>query len=454
MIDNDDSRDPPPPAVAFARPDDMSIEDLARLFDRGAGDRAAKIAEVIDELPLGLRASLDGFGRERVAAVLNALGKWLRDAEDASLLSVYGGVFTRRLLHETFGANLESARLGLARRRRVLVVGETGVGKEQIAQMTARAVVALGPVPEPSKVLSFNVAAVPENLVAATLFGHTKGAFTDARGERKGHIRAAGPFGCLLLDEVGEMAAPMQAQLLRFLQDDEFLPVGSDLPVRVPLHVVAATCQPLAELQAGKVLRPDLYQRLKVTEIAVPSLRETLATPGQTKRVAQALLARAFKEYLPELPAGALADPAKLAAVNKRIRDRRVAIEGQASAVRAVVRELLPTFAWPGNLRECVGWIVQLLGRWHGDALAADLPKLRAVAADLLPREGRVVASGAGDLPEVPWPLHVDEGLLRLEHWYYKRAWAQAGGSVRAVAEQVGVDYQVALRRTRVLGLR
>jgi DNA-binding NtrC family response regulator len=149
----------------------------------------------------------------------------------------------------------------------VLIEGETGTGKE----LVARAVHRLSPrANKPLVVL--NCAAIPETLLEAELFGHTRGSFTGAVQARTGRIEAANG-GTLFLDEIGEMAAPLQAKMLRFLASGELQRVGDNEPIRVDVRVIAATHQHLERMTKEGTFRLDLYHRLAVFPIEVPPLR-------------------------------------------------------------------------------------------------------------------------------------------------------------------------------------
>jgi DNA-binding NtrC family response regulator len=161
-------------------------------------------------------------------------------------------------------------RLVAPRSTTVLIEGETGTGKE----LVARAVHQLSPrAGKPFAVL--NCAAIPESLLEAELFGHTRGAFTGAVQSRTGRIEAA-HGGTLFLDEIGEMPLALQAKMLRFLESGELQRVGDNELIHVEVRVVAATHEPLQQRADEHRFRLDLYHRLAVFPVALPALRERM----------------------------------------------------------------------------------------------------------------------------------------------------------------------------------
>lgn len=165
----------------------------------------------------------------------------------------------------------------------VLITGETGTGKELIARAVHRA----SPRAQ-NAFVALNCAAIPEQLLEDELFGHTKGAFTGAQTDRKGRFEQA-DGGTLFLDEVGDMNLSLQAKLLRVLQESEFEKLGSSKTLKVDVRVVAATSANLEQKIADGSFRSDLYHRLNVVHLRLPSLRER---PDDVVPLAEGLLER------------------------------------------------------------------------------------------------------------------------------------------------------------------
>jgi DNA-binding NtrC family response regulator len=153
-------------------------------------------------------------------------------------------------------------------RATVLIRGESGTGKE----LVARAIHANSP-NAADPFVPVNCAALPATLLESELFGHVRGAFTGAVGNRRGRFAIAGK-GSIFLDEIGDTSLDFQTRLLRVLQDREFQPVGSDETEHTEARVIAATHRPLEALIAQRLFREDLYYRLRVVEIVIPALRD------------------------------------------------------------------------------------------------------------------------------------------------------------------------------------
>jgi Nif-specific regulatory protein len=153
-------------------------------------------------------------------------------------------------------------------RATVLILGESGVGKEVVASaIHEHCDSAAGPF------IKFNCAALPESVIESELFGHERGSFTGAVGQRKGRFEEANG-GTIFLDEVGELSMAMQAKLLRVLQEKTFERLGSSTPIKVDIRILAATNRDLPSMVANGTFREDLYYRLNVFPITIPPLRE------------------------------------------------------------------------------------------------------------------------------------------------------------------------------------
>jgi two-component system response regulator AtoC len=216
----------------------------------------------------------------------------------------------------------------------VLIQGETGTGKELVAHaLHAESNRADQPF------LAENCAAVPAELLESELFGHKKGSFTGAIADRPGHFVAA-DGGTVFLDEIGDMPLPMQAKLLRVLQDGEVRPVGANTTKRVDVRVVAATNKDLPSACRAGEFREDLYYRLNVVTIHLPPLRERA---GDVAHLARLFLGRA----------------------NERM-SRDVALSDAALA-------RLEAHSWPGNVRELENEIERAVALSSGTIEPEDL---------------------------------------------------------------------------------
>jgi len=162
-------------------------------------------------------------------------------------------------------------RFGRAGRAPILIEGESGTGKTQLARLLHRAS------PRASRPFEYVIlSAVDDNLAGSELFGHVTGAFTDARINRAGHFATAAG-GTLFLDEIGKASRPVQQRLLHAVEYGEIRPIGSDRDVRVDVRIIAASNIPLAQLASEERFLPDLYARLSAFRIRLPSLRERRA---------------------------------------------------------------------------------------------------------------------------------------------------------------------------------
>ena len=279
----------------------------------------------------------------------------------------------------------------------ILIEGESGSGKE----LVARGIHRLG-ARRDRRLCTINCAALTDDLLEAELFGHSRGAFTGAIGERAGLFEES-DGGTLFLDEVGELSPRAQAKLLRVLQDGEVRRVGENLPRRVDTRVIAATNRRLDEEVAVQRFRADLRFRLDVVRIVVPPLRERAT----------------------DVPALALHFWSEAAA--------RV---GSSASLAAETLAALSRYDWPGNVRELQNAIA---------ALAVHAPRRGRVAPVLLP------AHIAGGIK--PGATSFEAARQEFERRYVRAALAQAAGHRSRAARTLGVSRQGLAKMLRRLGI-
>ncbi|MGN6279222.1 MAG: nitrogen regulation protein NR(I) [Sphingomonas sp.] len=307
----------------------------------------------------------------------------------------------------------------------VLISGESGTGKE----LVARAIHDLGP-RRRAPFVAINMAAIPRELIEAELFGHERGAFTGAQARTAGRFeQAAG--GTLFLDEIGDMPIEAQTRLLRVLQSGEFTTVGGARPIRADVRIVAATNRDLARLVADGQFREDLFYRLNVVPIALPSLRE--------RRQDVALLARHFLDRAAE---GGL--------------PRKQLSEG---AVAALTRH-----DWPGNVRELEN-LMRRLAVLSRDAVisAADVSAMIGTVTVELPAtsDPAIEQSVRARLARIEReePHRLDDGTLydrliaEVERPLIEAMLARHGGNQLRAARALGINRNTLRKRLDTLGL-
>ncbi len=270
----------------------------------------------------------------------------------------------------------------------VLILGETGTGKELIARA----------IHDRSRrkdrpLVKVNCSAISAGLVESELFGHVKGAFTGALDRRVGRFELA-DGGTIFLDEVGDLPLETQVKLLRVLQEREFEPVGSNRTLRVDVRVIAATNRDLEEAIRGGHFRADLFYRLNVFPLEVPPLRERASDVPQ---LAMFFLARLGARF------------------GKRV-----------DAISRETIERLIAYPWPGNVRELQNVIERAVVLAQGPVLELD-QDLRPVS----PGGGRAVGAPAAVPPvTVPGPEGLTGTLEEAERGYILSALAQSGGVI------------------------
>jgi two-component system nitrogen regulation response regulator GlnG len=259
----------------------------------------------------------------------------------------------------------------------VLILGESGAGKE----LVARALYQHSPRAD-KPFLAINCAALPEALLESELFGHEQGAFTGAHRRRIGKFEQC-DGGTLFLDEIGDMSAPLQAKMLRVLQDQRFERLGSNETLRTQVRVLAATNKGLEEEVAAGRFRKDLYYRLKVVTLAVPPLR---ARPEDVAELAHYFLFRFNRE------------------LNLDLR-----------GISPEALELLQAYPWPGNVRELQSVLKQAMLHATGRLLLPEFlpPELR--------QAGRPPAPAAAPGPDSDLGALIESALREPEGKVYER---------------------------------
>ena len=287
----------------------------------------------------------------------------------------------------------------------VLIRGASGTGKE----LVARAIQSLSERKDKPFVI-LNCAALPEALVESELFGHEKGAFTDARERRIGRAEAANG-GTLFLDEIGDLSIPVQVKLLRFLQERTFSRVGSNEEIRSDVRFIAATSRNLEELMEKKLFREDLYYRLSVFPIALPDLAHR---PGDVILLAQHFLSRLSVKY-----------------AKKVVRISPPAVN------------MLQAYSWPGNVRELENCIERAVLTAKDDCIHSyNLPP----------------ALQSPEFAEDPFgcdsSMTLEQQLAAFERRILEEALARHGGNSSAAGRELGVSPRMMSYRLSKVGLR
>ncbi len=287
----------------------------------------------------------------------------------------------------------------------VLITGETGTGKEVLANAIHEWSARSG-----RPMISINCAALPPNLIESELFGHVKGAFSGATRSRMGRFQAANG-GTLLLDEIGELPLDLQAKLLRALQDGCFEPVGSDRTIRVDVRVIAATNADLLAAVAGRKFREDLYYRLAVFPVHLPPLRAR-----------QEDIVPIAENYLLSLSRRSGRGPWSLAESSKRwLREQE----------------------WRGNVRELINGLERatILSRGQELTLGRDIPTTRSSSGE--PNDSRSSIPAIPTLEEME-RRHIERALTLTNGKLYGK-----GGS----ADILGINPNTLRSRMKKLGL-
>lgn len=282
----------------------------------------------------------------------------------------------------------------------VLVLGETGTGKELVARAlhdnSARS---------PQPFVAVNCAAIPAELMESELFGHVKGAFSGATSDRIGRFREADQ-GTLFLDEIGDMALPTQAKMLRALQEREITPVGGSRAVAVDVRIIAATHRDLPAAVRDGAFREDLWYRLQVIPITLPPLRER---PADVLLLAEHFL-------------------------------RQLGGSEAKSLTTAAARRLLE-HPWPGNVRELRNTLERAVVLCGGPVIDSD-------QLDLAP-----ASASSGEL-EINWSGPLDQAVSAVERAMLVRALAAASGNRADAARRLGLSRQQLYRKLDQFGMK
>ncbi len=282
----------------------------------------------------------------------------------------------------------------------VLITGESGSGKELVARAIHRRSSRRG-----GPFVPVNCGAIPENLLESELFGHKKGAFTDAIADRRGLFEEA-DGGTLFLDEIGELPLGLQVKLLRVLEDEKIRRLGEARDIKVNVRIITATHRDLnAETKAGR-FREDLYYRLNVLPIHVPPLRER-------------------REDIPLL-------------IEHFITRNNARLGTNIRGMDSEARRLLYEYAWPGNVRELENTIERAMVLAEGDQLvAADLPERVREARDPVQMQ---LASGE---------LSVKKTMRVIEELLIRRALQKTKGNRTRAAEVLEISHRALLYKIK-----
>jgi len=287
----------------------------------------------------------------------------------------------------------------------VLITGETGTGKELVADAIHHSSIRKN-----SPLLKINCSAIPENLLESELFGFEKNAFTGASAQKKGLFELANG-GTVFLDELGELPMEMQAKLLRFLEERKFRRIGGLEDIEVDIRLIAATNQNLEQSVKEKRFREDLYYRINVVPIELPPLRQ---------RGDDILL---LADYF--------------------LKIYRTKFNKSVNGFTDKAKELLLSYSWPGNIRELKNIIERSVILTDNDWITeenvpAELQKISGKNEDLLPGEQDSVDHGS--------PLSLDRKLEEIEKNCISIALEKAGGNQTRAAAMLGIS-RFALKR-------
>jgi len=295
----------------------------------------------------------------------------------------------------------------------VLITGESGTGKELVAQaiheLSPRAAMPF---------VTVNCGAIPAGLIESELFGHARGAFTDARTAKRG-LFAEADAGTLFLDEIGELPQPAQVKLLRFFQEGEIRPVGETKSERLDVRVVAATLRDLGKLVERGQFREDLYYRLNVVNLQVPPLRER----GEDI----VTLARHFLSRF----------------------NRELNREKQVLGFSPEAESMLLSYPWPGNVRELENAVERAVLLAEADLVVLQNLPERIWSLPDGRSEGAPLLATGGD----PSQLSLKRAIREIEETYIRAALRRTKGNRTRAAEVLEISHRALLYKIKEYGI-
>ncbi|MBN2512151.1 MAG: sigma-54-dependent Fis family transcriptional regulator [Sedimentisphaerales bacterium] len=327
----------------------------------------------------------------------------------ATLDYVFPGVISRSpVMQSVFRVLRRVSKTDLS----ILIEGESGTGKE----LTARAIHENSHRAD-KQFLPINCAGLSESLLESELFGHVKGAFTGALNDRKGLFQLADK-GTLFLDEIGDMPLPMQAKLLRVLEDGLILPVGGTSAVKVDVRIISATNQDLAKLVEEKKFRQDLYFRIKGVSVTLPALRNR---PQDIPELFGYFLRQACQEVGSDIHL--ITEP----------------------AMRAIM-----SYAWPGNIRQLRNTVRMMVVMCDHDTLdLRDLPPEIARVKEL----AAPVEAAAGNLTAGLADMGADSSLEEIEREHIRRVLEMTGNNRTEAAKILKIGERTLYRKIKEYNL-
>src|SRR6266545_1068487 len=298
----------------------------------------------------------------------------------------------------------------------VLIEGESGTGKELVARSIHRRSGRSG-----NPFVAVNCGAIPQSLVEAEFFGHERGAFTDARESRVGRFEQA-QGGTLFLDEVGELPLEAQVKLLRVLQDREVIRLGGRSPIKIDVRIIAATNVDLqTAVESGK-FREDLYWRLNVVKLMMPSLRDR-------REDIPLIIDHMFERFNRELGLG-------------------------VKSITPEARRLLELYDWPGNVRELENVVCSAIIMCENSVVRAqDLPtRLRGEIATVYSEAEGLTVTGTHDINSITLADLVKDVTERLEKTVISSRLAEMASNRTATAESLGISRKTLFNKMRQYG--